>query len=368
MKIPFFTILDRYLVKELIGPFVFGVAAFSCILAGSSVLFYLIGDAIKYGIPIWAVVQLFVYKLPNIIVFAFPMSMLLATIIAFGRLSSDLEIMALRAGGVGFARLIVPVVCVGFFVSILTIWFNESVVPRSSHSAEILIKVFTEKNEPHIKQNINFTEYDKYKLPLRIINVQEVDRDLLKHITVAEYETGKLARVVTSETGKWLKDGGWEFYQGVMHCFSVDNPRKVLVIEFKKELIDIQVNPLDFTKRTKNVEEMTSKELLQSIHNQKKLGQDPIQDIMKFHMKFSIPFASLIFSLLGASVGLRPYRSSSALGLGISLVVILIYYVLLSIGMGLGMGHVLPPLVATWIPNCVVGLAALYLLKRIAYQ
>lgn len=367
MKRSFISILDRYLIKELLGPFVFGVAAFSCILAGSTVLFYLIGDAIKYGIPLWVVLQLFVYKLPTIMAFSFPMSMLLSTIIVFGRLSSDLEIMALRAGGVSFMRLIIPVVWVGLLVSVMTIWFNESIVPRSTHSAEVLMHVFTQKNEPKIKENINYTEYDAEHLPQRLINVQEVNGALLKHVTIAEYEHGKLVRVVTSSSGKWLKTGGWEFYNGVMHTFEPDQPRRVTVIEFKREVIDIQINPLDLSKRAKTVEEMNSKELLKRIEIQKRSGQDPVQDIMKFQMKFSVPFASLIFAILGASVGLRPHRSSSALGLGISLVVILVYYVFLSAGMGLGMAHLLPPIVATWMPNFVVGSVALYLLKRISY-
>ena len=311
--------------------------------------------------------SLFVYKLPAIMAFSFPMSMLLSTIVVFGRLSSDLEIMALRAGGVGFMRLMVPVVCVGLGVSLMTIWFNESIVPRSTHSAEVLSHIFTHKNEPKIKENINFTEYDKDHLPSRIINVQEVNGTRLNHITIAEYDAGQLARVVTSDSGKWMKSGGWEFYNGVMHTFIPGQPRRVMVIEFKREVIDIQINPMDLSKRPKTVEEMNSRELLKRIETQKKSGQDAVQDTIKFHMKFSVPFASLIFAILGASVVLRPHRSSSALGLGISLIVILVYYVFLSVGMGLGMAHILPPIVATWMPNILVGLVALYFLKRIAY-
>ncbi len=363
---PFFTILDRYIFKELLGPFIFGIAAFTCILAGSSVLFYLVGDAIKYGIPLMQVIQLFIYKLPSVVVFTFPMSMLLATILAFGRLSSDLEILALRAGGVGFYRIVVSVFAMGFLVSGLTVLFNEAVVPQATYSGQLLMHQYTEKKDPTIKQHINLTEYDEKGLPRRIVNVREVMKGKLQGVTLAEYEHGYLIRVMSAASGAWVPTGGWNFYNGVMHHFSEQNPFQVTVIQFQKEYIDIPIDPQAQT-HEKAPEEMNSQELKQRIAFQERTGEDPIQNLMKFHMKFSVPFASLIFAILGAAVGVRPHRSSSALGLGISLVIILIYYILLSVGMGLGIGHVIPPLIAAWFPNLIIGTAGLVLLRRVAF-
>lgn len=361
------TILDRYLLKELLGPFVFGIAAFTFILAGSTVLFNLVGEAVRHGIPFLILGQLFLYKLPYMIVLSFPMSILLATILAFGRLSADSEILAFRAGGIGFLRLVAPIFVSGLFVSLMTIWFNESVVPRASHSGEVLYSSFRDQQKPTIRRNVNFTQYHE-GLPSRIINVAEVDQGVLRDITVAEYEAGALVRLIRSQSGRWLPAGGWEFYDGVMHSFPVDDWERVLFLSFKKEYIDIPINPLELSDREKSIEEMTSRELRKKISQKQALGQDTVSDLMDYHMKFSIPFASLIFSILGASVGLRPHRSSSAMGLGISLVVILVYYVLLSVGMGLGLSAVVPPIVGAWLPNIMVGAFALYLLKRLAYR
>lgn len=357
-------LLDRYILKELISPFLFGIAAFTFILAGSTVLFPLIGEASRYQISNIHIIQLFIYKLPNIIVFTFPMSMLLATLLLFGRFGNDLEIIAFRAGGIGFHRLFIPVIIIGFLVSLMTIWFNEAIVPTASHSAENLILSYQKKTEPTIKKNINLTEY-KDGLPRRIINVLEIDAGLMKNVTVAEFDDGELARIIRSSSGKWHKKGGWEFYNGVMHTFPKSEQKKVYVIEFEKEFINIKVNPLDLTKREKKFEEMTAEELWKKIQLQKHLGKDYITDLVNLHMKFSVPFASLIFSILGASVGLRPHRSSSAMGLGLSLVIIMIYYILLSVGMGLGISHKVPPLIAAWLPNIIVGFVGIYRLQRL---
>lgn len=361
------TILDRYIARELISPFFFGILAFSFILAGSTVLFPLMGEASKYGMSKLHVFQLFVYKFPSIVVFTFPMSMLLASIMSFGRLNSDMEIIAFRAGGIKFSRLVLPVVVVGLMVSLVTIAFNEAIVPRAAQSAEELFRSYRHKTDPTIKRNINLTEYEK-SLPKRIINVLEIDKGLLKNVTVAEFDEGQLTRVIRSESGRWLPAGGWEFYNGIMHFFTLDDQKKVTIIEFNKEYIDIKINPFDFAKREKSFEELTAKELWIQIKLKELTGQDTLSDIMHFHMKFSVPFASLIFAILGASVGLRPHRSSSAMGLGVSLVIILVYYVLLSVGMGMGLAGTLPPFFAAWLPNLVVGASGLYLLTKLAAE
>ena len=359
-------ILDRYLIRELSLPFLFGIISFTAILSGSTVLFYLVGDAIKYGMSVWDVLQLFVYKLPSIVVFAFPMSTLLATILVFGRLSADLELIALRSGGLGFYRLVIPVAVFGLFVSLLTIAFNDIIVPRASTSAELLMASYTQSSQPNLKANVNFTQYDESGMPIRIVNVKRIDHAILENVTIAEYESGVLSRVMSAKRGKWLPEGSWEFFDGIMHNFSMHNPLLVTVVQFGYEKINITINPFDLQKREKTNQEMNAIELRRKISLQKRLGQDASESLMNFHLKFSVPFASFIFSLLGACVGVRPARSSSAIGLGISLVIILIYYVLLSIGMGMGMAHVLPAVLCAWMPNVLVGMIALYLLQRVA--
>ena len=166
-------IIDKYLLKELIGPFVFGVATFSFILAGGTVIFPLISEALKYQIPFLKVIQLFIFKLPFIIVWTFPMATLFTALIVFGRLNSDLEILAFRAGGINFTRIVTPVIVVGFFISLLTILMNEAIVPQTNNSVENLFRSYRNQTKPTIKQNINFTELKNGQLA-RIINVQNI--------------------------------------------------------------------------------------------------------------------------------------------------------------------------------------------------
>lgn len=361
-------IFDRYLLKELIGPFIFGISAFSCILAGSTILFPLVSAAVKYNISVAIILQLFLYRLPSVIVFTLPMSTLLATIMAISRLNSDMEIIAFRASGISLYRIAGPIALGGLCISLLTIGFNEQIVPRANHSAEKILYSITQGNQPKIRKNINFTEYDENHLPVRIINVLEVKGSVLTHIFVAEYEKGQLARLIHADSGKWLPSGGWEFYNGEMHNFSALESGKIQYIEFKKEYIDIQLNPLDLTKREKTMEEMNAKELKKKILMKVRTGDDATNDWVNYHMRFSIPFASLIFSVLGVSIGVKPQRSSSTIGFGISLIIIVVYYVLISISMYLGLSHFLTPPISAWLPNFAIGSVGLFMLGRMTYQ
>ena len=125
-------ILDRYILKEILGPFIFGVAAFSSIFIGTSTLFKIAQYMTKFGAPFSVAVKLFFYSLPGIIALTFPMSMLLASLLSMGRLSGSSEIIAMKSSGVSFYRLTAPVFLVAFLVSVFTVVFNEKFVPAAN--------------------------------------------------------------------------------------------------------------------------------------------------------------------------------------------------------------------------------------------
>ena len=354
--------LDRYIFRETFSSFLFGVLSFTAIMGGSSALIPVMQDAGKYGIPFFKALQIFLLSLPAIMVFTFPMSMLLATILTFGRLSSDHEILAFRSVGVGFFRIVRSVIFLGLLVSLMTIWMNESIVPNSKRSANNLKNSFRYDKDFKIKQRVNLTEYTDDGLPSRIINVVEVNGDSLYKVTVLEYESGEMVRAIKADSGKWLKSGGWEFYDGTMHTFSKKDKKKVILIEFKKEIIDIYLDPTSIQNREKKNAERSAIELKKHIAFLKRTGHDYKRDLVDYHMKFAIPFASFLFAILGSCLGVRPHRSSSSVGFGISILIILGYYLLHGISMGFV--NTMTPWVVAWIPNFVIGIISLYYLRQ----
>lgn len=111
-------ILDKYILKEFIGPFLFGVCAFTAVFVGTGTLYRIASMINEYGASAAAAAKVLVLALPSIVVLTFPMSVLLGALMAFGRLSAASEIIVMRAGGQHFVRLAMPVLVAAFFISL----------------------------------------------------------------------------------------------------------------------------------------------------------------------------------------------------------------------------------------------------------
>ncbi|RAP32500.1 hypothetical protein DID76_00205 [Candidatus Marinamargulisbacteria bacterium SCGC AG-414-C22] len=361
-------ILDKYVVSEIVFPLISGILAFSFILSGSTILPKLVSDAIKYNIPVQDILLLISLKMPYVFSLAIPMATLFATITVFGRLGNDLEIIALRANGINVIRLLYPIVIIGMVISLVAFTLMEVVVPRASTTASTIFLNYKVSKKTVLKKNIDIMLKDKAGKPSRTISIGEMDNEKLRDITVIEYENGQLVRLIRADKGSFIAGGSWNFFDGIMHHFHPKEPAKITVIKFVEEVINMKLNPLTIQNRKKKVEEMTRKELIDRIEFEAQSGKDPIKIIMDYHMKLSVSFSCLIYAILGTAMGLTPHRSSSALGLGLSLLIILLYVILGSIAMAIGLLHLLPPILAAWIPNIVIGTLGLILLRKRAMQ
>ena len=359
--------IDRYIALEMLTPFLFGLFTFSSILIGGSVLFPLISRAVKYGLPASEIGLLLLYQSPQVITMTFPMATLLASITAFNRMSSHRETVALRAAGISFFRMIFPAIVFSLIISCVHLSFNELIVPKANQNKEaLLVKIKGVQMRP--KENINLTEYDSEGVLSRIMNVVKIDGKLLKKITIAEFEEGKLSRILRAEKGIWNRGENWILENGEVHFFSKSLGSDLIVLNFEKEFVNIAVDLENYMNREKSVEELDAISLAKRIAFKKQTGGIVNRDLLYFHMKFSLPFASFVFCLLGASVGLRQSRQASSIGIGISVCVIVFYYILYSIALALAMANLVPAMLAAWIPNLVTTAVGLYYSRQLAYQ
>ena len=127
-------ILDKYIFSEVFQTFIFGICAFSAVFIGSGTLFRIAQYITDYGASLSAVTKIFIFSLPGVVIWTFPMSMLLASLLTFGRLSGTSEITAMKSCGISFYRIATPAVVLGFFVSIFAMAFNEYAVPWANEA------------------------------------------------------------------------------------------------------------------------------------------------------------------------------------------------------------------------------------------
>ncbi|MBV8727088.1 MAG: LptF/LptG family permease, partial [Candidatus Eremiobacteraeota bacterium] len=131
-------ILDRYMLTELAGPFLFGLSAFTLIFAAANILN--IGKLVSSDhAPLWAAIKVFLWSLPSTVVLVIPMALLLGTLLAMQRLSGESEITAMKAGGIALVRISAPFLIAGLLMSFVMLFLQEEVVPFAQDQESYLV-------------------------------------------------------------------------------------------------------------------------------------------------------------------------------------------------------------------------------------
>lgn len=357
-------LLDRYVLAELLYPFIFGIAAFSSIFIASTMLFRITKYVTQYGASLEAVGRLFFYSLPEVINYTFPMSMLLAALMAFGKMSGNSEIAAMKAGGISYYRIVAPVLIVGFVVSMFSVVWAEKVVPAAkvecAHIVEYEIKNSTKptgETEHIVIKNLKGSTQ-------RITYANKFDEKAgkMSDITIEEFEKGKIVRIQTAKEGFW-ENGTWRIVNG--NVFSLNDQDGVTsTARFAEQIIPLDISPKQISWEQKEPEEMTIAELREYIRLLEAQKQSTAKQWCEIYMRISIPLASFFFAMIGAALGTQKQRTSSSIGLGISIIVIFIYYAVMTFTTGLGKGGAMPPFLACMLPNILCLFIGVHLLRQ----
>ena len=122
-------LLDRWLIAQLLPPMLFAISAFTVISLSVGVMFDLIRKIVEFGLPLFLAIKVLFYSLPSFLVLSFPMAVLLSTLLAYGKLSANSELLALKSLGIKTSRIIAPAIAVSIFMTGLTFYFNDNLVP-----------------------------------------------------------------------------------------------------------------------------------------------------------------------------------------------------------------------------------------------
>ena len=239
-------LLDKYILKAFVGPFLFGVFAFTSIFIGTGTLFRIAQYITEYGAPLLLVMKAFVLALPSIVILTFPMSVLLASLMTFSRLSSTSEIVVMRAGGLSFLRLAMPVYIIALMISIGAVAFNEFVVPRTNHMYQTIVREEIMKNAtPQTQNHIVLKAMNGDELgTLMYAKSYNAETKQLSMITVQQFgEGGKLQQVENADTAIW-NGQYWVMQNGIIYDVSAgDGVERTM--KFKEQSLPIKSAPKD---------------------------------------------------------------------------------------------------------------------------
>jgi len=356
-KLPRLKILDRYIIKEIMS-FIALAASTLTIMLIVRTLFYSMDLLINEKVAWLCVVKLLLYRLPAYLVLTFPMSLLASSELSIGRLSTNGEITAMRAGGISLRRIIIPFVTAALVISILSFLINDYIVPVANRAHQNIMRENVLKISPsYIRQNVFFRDAEN-----RYFYVNRFDEKnmIMQDIMVYELTKEKSPKTITAKKGKWVADT-WKLENGTTHNYDEEGG---ITYEMSFAVMDIIVKEdlQKFFKNQRAPQEMNSKELEQQINILQQVGADTNSLEVILHMKYSVPLSGLIFVLLGVPLGLRIKRGSKATGIIISIVLVFVYYVFVSVARSFGNGGVLDPVLAAWLPNIIFAILGMIII------
>ncbi len=316
--------VDRLIFKELIPPLLFGIAAFTSLFFAGSYLGQLT-NLLLQGVPTHVVLKLFLLNLPGIIVLTLPMSVLLAVLLSFARLSSDSEMVALWAGGVSLWRLMRPVMVVALTVTILSFLINNWIAPgaarRSSDIKSRALKEATAIENPFVRTD---KQGDKFS-SIVVVNGGMRKRQLWD-VSVVTGFTAEGPRVFFhAERAQWEGGDKWTLYNGIMRTLGGSSESYTRYGTFKSQPITIQGTPEEIAEEQRDPDEMSFRQLARRIQRLRRT-QDTRPLEVDLYNKVALPLASLVFAMIAAPLGLRPQRSGSGVGFGLSIGLIFAYW------------------------------------------
>lgn len=361
-------LLDRLITRELIGPFLFGLTAFSSVFFAGSYLLK-ITQWLMNGMPFWTAVQIFALYVPQVVVYTLPMATLLAVLLGIGRLSADSETTALFAGGISLYRLVVPVFLLGLLVSGASISLNELVAPRAAARNQALQQaVFNEES----RSNRSFVLRDDATQCVISVGGMDVDTGALNNVTITKYADGVPFLVIFARRARWegLNNGrrklSWQLYDGRATAMNGSGTTTFA----KSWTRDISKTPQELSLFQKKPEEMSFAELSRLVRHLKDYPDRPPDKIRQLNVdrwnKLALPLSSLVFAMLAAPLAIRPNRSSSSVGLGISMLLIFLYWIIWHYTSQLAVQGSIDAPVGVFTANVLGIVAAAVLLKRAA--
>lgn len=375
--LPGLSVMDRYLALELLMPFLFGVGAFSSLGVAIGSLFELVRQVAESGLLIGIAIKVLLLKMPEFIVYSFPMSTLLSALMTYSRFSSDSELIALRSCGISVYRLILPAVVLSFIITGFTFLFNELVVPAANYEASVTMQKALNSEKPLFQENnIIYPQYGEIEQPdggktqglVRLFYAQKFDGQNMKGLTILDWSRQGLSQILTSESANWNpSQNTWDFFNGSIYVISPDASYRN-ILRFERQQLQIPRTPLDLASKERNFDEMNIAESLDYLQILRQSGDDKkvLKLKVRIQQKAALPFVCVVFGLVGAALGTRPQRTGRATSFGVSVIVIFSYYLLIFITGALGQVGIFTPFLAGWFPNMLGLTAGSVMLLRVA--
>jgi lipopolysaccharide export system permease protein len=346
-------ILRTYVLREHLAPFFATMGTLTAAL--------LLGHIVKFaelviakGVSVFDILRLLIYLIPYMLSFTIPMACLIAMILAFGRLSTDFELIAMRASGVAPLRLVWPVLVTGLVISVLLLVMNDRVVPQTHLAFRRQLKAIG------IKQPTAYLEAGTFirEFPPYTIFLYHVEGRQLVDVRIYEPQENGPTRTIIAQRGEFESLPGQrgvqlKLYDGTVDQWDPVHPGTFYKVSFGTYTMTLRAEREGDGPLKKKLKEMGFQELAQEA---RALREDAIETMpvtLELHRRIASSFSVLIFVMFGLALGLRLHHHERLISFVWVLGIFLTYYLGTVAMNAVALKGWLPPWLAMWTPNFV---------------
>jgi len=363
-------ILRSYLLKEFSLPLIMTISVLSFIMVLVGNLQKIADLVINKGVDLFSVLKLLLYMAPYIVTYALPISTLVAVLLAFGRLSSDNEVIAIRSSGINLLSLILPLLIIGMMLSLMLLIFNDRASSYAHYAyRKTLINVGFKNPTAAFEEGVFINSFEKY-----ILFIYHVDQKKNRLSNIRIYEPqgeDKPTRTIVAKAGEFITEPErntvkLKLIDGTSDEPDPENPSNFYKLNFKTYFMNLNLlNAKKSDNIEKKTKEMTIAELNDKIKEYKKTGINAIPLITEKYEKITLAFSCFVFILLGSSLGIITRRREKSINFGIALLIITIYYPSFIGCEALAIQGVVPPQIIMWAPNVILGIIGAVLTTKL---
>jgi LPS export ABC transporter permease LptF len=356
------SILDRYLVAEMLSPFALSLAIITLLLLINQ-LFLAADYVINKGAPALLVMRYLVLQLPALFYLAFPFASLCAVLLGFGRLAGDNEVTAMRTSGISVHRIALPCYVLGLILSLTSFGINESLAPYADrHAEDTFRQIMYHSSQPIIEPD----QFMRTPDGQHMIYVGSIDATsgIMHNIVIETFGNTASPDSMQAMTGKQA-DGKIILQDGVYTKYGPDGlvttQNKFKTMEFPLGDSSVLYSGA-FSPFAEN-----SRQLKDEIKNLKASGEDTRNQEMILEQKYAMPVACLISILIAVPLSMMFGKYGRGVGALIAVAAVLLYYAAMAIGGALGKNGAIPVFVGSWLPNFImagVGVSLLFKDRR----